>query len=392
MKPAEAMIQILQDMSRLVVCDSSSKKVIAKTDDYNFAEPMVRLEILAKKLAPKIDRHFSGNHVLGANTISMSKVGQELVQTMRVIQDIYQQYPTHQLSPHVEVFMDCFKRTGMYRPDVFMTPFRSVPLPSNADEVLNRFVYEMRVRFNETEFKQTERRHRRTVKQNLAGLNSYINGLFVHYPKMRVVRIDLSYLNTCSKGYKVLRDLETLKIVEYGDVRHHREKLIASLGDSLFKEDLAGYAWSLKNSFVGGYNIHLIVFLKESSVDLAQDGEKSEVSFNPNIGETIANKIGEKWMSITNNLGLYYHNAQGKNHSFRSCGTGVVQADNKHDRHLLRRAAEYMIKPDLFIKYVVRKDIAQSTKVPEEKVKNNDRTFGKGSLPKGDKVKSKIKD
>ncbi|GAC1374345.1 MAG: hypothetical protein NVSMB40_11400 [Aquirhabdus sp.] len=390
MKPAEAMIQILREMSLLIVVDDKSpKKALAQIQDYYLAEPLVKLETLAKKLAPKMDRHFGSYEVTGENTVKMTKVGQELVQTMREIMDVYKKYPTHQLNPFVQVFMDCLKRTGMYYPEYFRSPYRSLPFPDNAEEILNKFVYDMRVRLNETEFKQLERKHRRTVKQNLAGLNSYINGLFVHYPKMRVVRIDLAYLNTCSKDYKTARDSETLNIVEYSDVRRHREKLVSSLGDSLVKDDLVGYAWTLKNSLVGGYCIHLMVFLDASTVDFTQ--ERDKVSFTPNEGDAIANKIGEKWMKITTNLGLFYNNVQGVKPSFRSCGTGLVSADDKNARHLLRRAAEYMLKSDLYIKYVIRKDIAQSTKVPEVEVKNNDRTFGKGSLPKEGKSKSKAK-
>lgn len=392
MKPAEAMIQMLREMTLLVVVDSNAKKTFARTEDYNFAEPLVKLETLAKKLAPKLDRHFISQELTGENTVKMTKVGQELVQTMRDIMDLYRKFPTHSFNPYVVVFMDCLKRTGMYYPEYFRSSYRALPLPINAEEVLNRFVYDMRVRFNETEFKQIERKHRRTVKQNLTGLNAYINGLFVHYPKMRVVRMDLTYLNAFSKDYKTARDSETLNIVEYADVRSHREKLIASLGDSLFKGELAGYVWSLKNSLVGGYNIQLMVFIDASAADIVKETHHNGFNMIRPEDEEAANKIGEKWMSITNNIGLFYNNVQGKNPSFRSCGTGLVSADDKHARHLLRRAADFMLKPDLYIKYVIRKDIAQSTKVPEADVKNNDRTFGKGSLPKEGKSKSKAKD
>jgi len=384
MNAAQVMIQILQEISTLVIFDDNSKKVFAKTDDYYFAEPLVRLEALAKKLAPKIDKHFGIQKTVGSNTTEMTKVGAALIQTMRDIQDIYRKYDAHEFNPYVVVFMDCFKRTGMYYPEIFRS-FRAIQFPDNAEEVLNRFVYDMRTRLNETEFKMIERKHRRAVKKNLAGLNHYFNGLFLHYPIMRVVRMDLTYLNACTKGYKYVRNPDSLKIVEYEEVRSHREKLIASL-DSLFKGKLAGYSWTLKNSFVGGYNIHLIVFLIPSAA-LTQDCNEHTLNINPNEEIAIANKIGEKWLKITKDVGLFYHNMQGRNSSFRSCGTGLARADDKRARHLLRKAADYMIKPDLYIKYVVRKDIAQSTKVPESEVKNNDRTFGKGSLPKKDKPK-----
>lgn len=119
------------------------------------------------------------------------------------------------------------------------------------------------------------RQYRKRTKQRLDTLNCKVKGLFDHYSRHLVVRVDLKY--KCSEQGNI--DIE-----QFDD---HLQKLcrLLSQKNTCF-ENLRFYSWCLEQAPQGGYHVHLF---------LMYDGSKAthDIKLAKWVGETWQNKITE---------------------------------------------------------------------------------------------------
>ncbi|MGM8885639.1 YagK/YfjJ domain-containing protein [Psychrobacter sp. 1U2] len=161
--------------------------------------------------------------------------------------------------------------------------------------------------------------------QNRSNLNCYTRNMINHYARLLFVRIDLKYAQ------------ETNHLVTIEDFNDHMCKLreLISNKKTCF-EHLQGNAWALEQGGIeGGLHCHLL---------LMYDGSKRKNDWY------LAKEVGEKWRSITEDMGAYYnsHDAETKRRFEKNgkLGIGMIHRDNPQQVENAVRTALYLTKPD----------------------------------------------
>lgn len=160
---------------------------------------------------------------------------------------------------------------------------------------------------------------------NSQSLSIYIKSLTKHYARLLFVRVDLKYLK------------ESSHLITLDDFHEHMNKLrdFISNKKTCFKH-LQGHAWALEQGYKnGGLHCHLL---------LIYDGASQ------NNDWYLAEEVGKKWLSITEDLG-YSHNCSNpkskKRHQLEgTLGVGMIHRDNPQQVANAISTALYLTKPD----------------------------------------------
>jgi len=340
----------------LAYVPKQGEAVLARVEDINFVNTLMRVQKVAETLGRKIDTLFKTVSTPSGNRLKATTEGQSVINALRSIEYVTGRYPFHAFNPFVEIFVNRYRLSNLR----YMLPdfeFKDSSQQQAVADELNKFVYEVRSGINDTEFKRKMNSFKRVVNKNYASLNRYISAQFLNHSRLLVLRIDFSYLGGAITSF-FEGNQDTPPLVNYEEVRKHREQLIAALKKSICKDTLIGYAWKLEYGLLKGYHTHMIIFL---------DGSKVREDI------TIADLIGKHWVNeITGGHGLFYNCNKAK-HKYKSCGIGMISHHEVDKIKGLRLAAQYITKTEYYMQFVITRVAPAHTK---------DRTFGKGIMPK----------
>ncbi|HHX6518086.1 TPA: YagK/YfjJ domain-containing protein [Pseudomonas aeruginosa] len=201
---------------------------------------------------------------------------------------------------------------------------------------LNSCVEEIRSEVRSSRFQSKLNRYHRSGNKNFNGINKYIDALFGVYSRLLVLRVDLSYRKEFS-GVSLERAIED------------RDRLFCNARSNKIFSDMVGYIWKLEHEMRKGFHFHAMFFY---------DGSKVREDI------TRAQRIGEYWKrEITGSRGIY-HNCNASKVNYKSCGIGMIKHDDAMTIELLRKAAVYLTKSDLYMK-----------------IKTTRRGMGRGKMP-----------
>lgn len=201
-----------------------------------------------------------------------------------------------------------------------------------------------------------------------ANLRKYIDGLFHHYSRLLVVRVDLGYhaglaLNPVLALPVVtissVQDLPQLQsplpqrhsFIDYESIRQHRFALLDFIRDH-FRKNFCGYIWKLEYGPQKGYHYHLMLFF--NGAHLRKD-------------VMIGKSIGEHWNTVVTGGRGVYHNCNADKDRYHYCGLGMVPWHSAEQMTGVEMASGYLAKPD----FVVRQDMPRYQRI-----------IGTGRLPK----------
>lgn len=191
-------------------------------------------------------------------------------------------------------------------------------------------------------FRKRRSLHLKQVRENTESLLTYIDGLFDHWGRLLVIRLDVGYKRDFLKGA-----CDT--VIDYAQVREHREAFLEYLRSDAFPSVLRGFAWSLEMGRTASFHIHWLLFI---------DGHESQQDV------TLARALGEHWEHVITEGKGRYHNCNADHHPRR--GVGMIDYWNSERMEALKEVvAPYLTKQD----YLIR------TKVEDGK------TFSHGRLP-----------
>ena len=163
--------------------------------------------------------------------------------------------------------------------------------------------------------------------------------------------MDLSYLVQFDE-----QNNRTRHLVTFEEVKADLYRLLSNKRHNAMFKHLVGYVWKLEYGDMKGHHYHLLLFFKGSEVN--GDFKKGR-------------EIGEYWRDVITKGRGYYFNCNGKKNDYAHLGIGMIHADKEEDAHLRFNLIHYVLP------YLIKSD--QYLKV---KLKMNDRSIGKGVMPK----------
>ncbi len=165
------------------------------------------------------------------------------------------------------------------------------------------------------------------ITKNYQSMVNYIDNLFSRYARLLVIRIDLAYRKDVDTHF--LNDEEIYQ--KYLQAKIDREHLFRNMRSNSIFNHMIGYIWRLEYGEDKGFHYHFIFFFDGSQV-------REDIS--------IGRLIGEYWVNvITQGRGLYY-NCNAHKDEYKYCGIGMINWNNFELIANLKRAAEYLNKPD----------------------------------------------
>ena len=196
---------------------------------------------------------------------------------------------------------------------------------------LNRWIGELRAELRASPFRKLVANQRRSANKNAASLRKFIHAMFRKRAKILVIRVDL--------GYKHDHDDTSSKWVPPSD-----EMVKEQLQDMFrhIKRKLPGeprIVWKLEWGAVKGHHIHLMVLCR---------GDEARQ------GITWGQNIGEAWLQITKGAGSYWncHSNEALFQSLGRRGIGLITYDDEVGRNNLMAVAMYMVKADVYARFV----------------------------------------
>jgi len=218
----------------------------------------------------------------------------------------------HRLPRHAYRFSDTL--------ELFLNCCDDHPFDINAhiqNAYVHEFIDDLRHRLMNPKYRYRMTDVRREAERNFQSLQMYVDNLFVHWSRLVVIRIDLSYHQELDVTYERLKaDLATF----YNNRRHN----------ALFKHE-CGFIMKIEYGLEKQLHVHACFFF---------DGHK-------NRGDAdvyLARLIGEYWQNtITHGEGIYW-NCNADKHKYRYDGIGLVEYFDHDKRNNLNRAMEYLCK------------------------------------------------
>lgn len=212
-------------------------------------------------------------------------------------------------------------------------------------EVLNAVVDSIRKEGCGNDFKRIMKNYKRCVDNNRREVSSLVDGLFLRYSKVLVVRVDLAYKRASS-------DSSLPHEISHTDARRDLKMLLKDMRSKLFKTNYITYVWKLEYGPLKGYHYHAFFFF---------DGSRVRRDIN------LAEIIGDHWRTVvTAGRGCVFNCNKVKNY-YPSLGIGMIgYTDSRRIDNLIKVALEYLMKVDYYVKAIA-----------DERI----RTFGKGKLP-----------
>ena len=254
-------------------------------------------------------------------------------------------------SENVQIFKDAYEEAGMHSMRLTDPSFYVPALELYEFEVFNQLISAIRHKCHSPCFNARVINRQREHNRNFREYSEYVNGLFSRWSRLLVVRIDLSYLVEHDEQNNRTRHLVTLE-----DVKADLKRLLSNKRHNTIFDDLVGYVWKLEYGDLKGYHYHLILLFNGNNVK--GDFKKGK-------------EIGEYWRDVITKGRGYYFNCNGKKSDYAHLGIGMINAEGEEDAHLRFNLIHYVMR------YLVKSD--QYLKV---KLKMNDRSIGKGLMPK----------
>ena len=268
-----------------------------------------------------------------------------LILLRKSIREIQRNFPLSSFSPYIDLYFETDK------------------LCRAKDKSSDDFLDQLKYALTQAEFKKNIINKRKAVSKNKQSLMRYIEALFEYRARLLVIRLDLSYKQDSygfisvseSERIDLLDGIKNKEVLEKWsiEVRQQRDDLIKLLKKK-YKDNLIGYVWKLEYGADKAFHYHAIFFF---------DGNYHHKDV------VIGKEIGELWETeVTKNKGIYW-NCNARKNDFRKydrIATGMIHHKDKRQRENLELMAEYLIKPDYFVKTALSEGA---------------RTFGKGEKP-----------
>lgn len=240
-------------------------------------------------------------------------------------------FPHSELNPYFRIFKKKVQALGL---DLLREDKLLRPVSEEESEIstikLNQFVDDVRKAAKEQKFLKEIQHYSRNSNKNQASLNSFIDRLFQHKSKLRVIRIDLEYGREFS--------LDSDAPITYEEAVKHREVLISDLRKRLYKGSFVGFVWKLEYGLMNTFHYHMLIFL-----------DASKVRGDVNAGW----RIGRHWEeAVTGGKGRYW-NCNANKSSYRECGIGEIPHNSPELVANLKKAASYLIKADYYIRSAI---------------------------------------
>ena len=267
--------------------------------------------------------------------------------------EMFAHFPVHTFHPFIALFMDCAIEVGLH--ECIERQSCVVFEPTRWHSLRTEFVDLMRTRRSKRTFCRALRAHKNRCARNMRSAEEYVDGLFDHYSRLLVLRVDLSF----NMGMDAAHD--------WSKARAYRESLISFLNRDLpkllqsekHKEEgkkpipLAGYLIGTEYGADTGWHFHVTIFL---------DGDHFWKD------EAIASFITSQWRSSLTGGNGRYHSCNLFKESYNELGIGMVHYDKAEKRQILKsRVTQYACKGCYYA---------------AAQIGPNDRLLNKGSLPK----------
>lgn len=325
---AQTSIKAMADASNHFLARNASEE---EGSFYNDLEGLIRMRLVFK-LLPLMSDLMTTSHQLfelyhTRNGIPAVRAKRNAKHFLECLADthasIAELFPHYELNPYFEVFYSSAQSHGLSGLCQTIADMRGEGAPVRVQQ-LNDCVAAIRTITRSAEFKVRLKRYRRPIKQNYESIMQYATDLFRRHARLCIVRLDLAYAQHFRSERKVSAQ----------DTHLHREALLAALNQGTFGP-LVGYAWKLEVGKRKGYHYHCVFFF---------DGSKTQQDFK------IAKRIGLYWdHDITQGRGTHY-NCNARKQFYKECFLGVVHHIDVEARKGFERYAEYMTKPDEFMR------------------------------------------
>jgi len=240
-------------------------------------------------------------------------------------------FPYGELNPYFKIFKKQVQGLGLnlLEENKLLHPI-SKEESENSVSRLNQFVDNVRQATKEQEFVKEIRHHARNSNKNQASLNAFIDKLFHHKSKLRVIRVDLEY------GRE--HGLDSDAPITYEEAVKHREVLISDLRKRLYKGSFVGFVWKLEYGLMNTFHYHMLIFL-----------DASKVRGDINAGW----RIGRHWEEVVTGGKGRFWNCNANKSSYRECGIGEIPHNSPELMANLKKAASYLVKADYYIRSAI---------------------------------------
>jgi hypothetical protein len=240
-------------------------------------------------------------------------------------------FPHSELNPYFKIFKKQVQglELNLLEENTLLHPVSKKESESSAVK-LNQFVDNVRQAAKEQEFVKEIRHHTRKSNKNQASLNSFIDKLFYHKSKLRVIRVDLEY----GREY----GLDSEAPITYKEAVKHREVLINDLRKRLYKGSFIGFVWKLEYGLMNTFHYHMLIFL-----------DASKIRGDVNAGW----RIGRHWEDVVTGGKGRFWNCNANKSSYRECGIGEIPHSSPELMANLKKAASYLVKADYYIRSAI---------------------------------------
>lgn len=234
---------------------------------------------------------------------------------------VMEEFAHHAFHPLIELFWKHAEPLSVLR--------YNLPFPGDVEAVL-ACAKAIRKEGATPAFRTRRSKHLKHVRRNTASLLTYIDGLFGCWGRNLVIRLDTGYQRDFVKG-------DGDDVIDYAQVRAHREAFLAYLHSASCPVLLRGFAWSLEMGRTASFHIHWLLFI---------DGHESQQDI------TVARLLGEHWNQVITEGKGRYHNCNADRHPRR--GVGMIDYWNSERMENLKEVvAPYLTKQDYLIRTLV---------------------------------------
>ncbi len=262
------------------------------------------------------------------------------------------EHPWHCFHPHVELFSDVIDDSVLPPTNVEL----SLATRSYADlderekiAMAHRWVNatnKLHQRAKTKVFKARIENFIRSANKRHKELALYLNALFRSHSSLFFIRADLGY----TKSNDWPADLSMT--IDFETVQQHLSAMTSGMRSTFARDRLVGYALKIEHGLHKGFQVQaLFVFDGQHADDAA----------------AIVQRIAALWQTdATGGKGLFYDCGKSRI-ALKTCGTGLIQRDDKGARDGLSKAIAYMTKTDRYMVIRAPKGV---------------RTFRKGIIPR----------
>lgn len=236
----------------------------------------------------------------------------------------------HDFSPGISYspYIQQFYQTSLAFPEPIDS--KAFPLTGESEPeramVVNRYVTTLKEAMQSQAFKEKIRKRDGHFRRQFVSACQYVEGLFHHYRRMVVLRIDFFLDPKC--WYDLDDSLRHL-------LDHFSELRCEMKGRIGVFEHMVGYIARVEFSVRKRHHIHAVLFF---------NGDRVRSPSN------LSRLIAERWQHITRGVGLYF-NTHAKFNRYACPAIGMVYRDDREKRQCLTYVLWYITKQDQFLPY-----------------------------------------